>query len=435
MTTFYKLLDLPTEVLDNILSYLSYDEIAKDRVVCKKFNESCGKLLNRGFLNVERQNAALHKKIKGLLPRRESERRVHQLARHSDILTATETRISMLRMSFMKYIEKNLCCFIPGKVLDEIQRILSLVESTCTPPRTHEVLLELRDISSMAMEYFDEKIAPTLKLYNLSSYPIIMPTAQPSGNRVFPINFQGLMVNNFIRRDLFKMKKRTLAHKQHIMMLQKVVTQLTSTVKKQYTLIKSQSAKIQDQSAKIRDQHTSIADLKRHVEEWDSKLQDVSSGLNSCNRDVPLPSVKSTAPVASLLEIPATAPHFFTSNIKPRKAQILPHLDLGKYELERKRKSSSCLSLSASSSAIPSKISRLESYLNGEKKNNTQSFDYDAELSLLNPELRLKVKPKTKPTYSEMVLKRRPSFLIQSLETLLNKTPFTGIQSRKRKLP
>lgn len=128
-------------------------------------------------------------------------------------------------------------------------------------------MLELRDISSMAMEYFDEKIAPNLKLYNLSSYPIIMPTArkwnnfkiivltfiinlifiilfkvrsyvfntmivlpEPSGNRVFPVNFQGLMVNNFIRRDLFKMKKRTMAHKQHIMMLQKVVTQLTSTV-------------------------------------------------------------------------------------------------------------------------------------------------------------------------------------------------------------
>lgn len=31
------------------------------------------------------------------------------------------------------------------------------------PLRTHEVLQELRDISSMAIEHFEEKVAPTLK--------------------------------------------------------------------------------------------------------------------------------------------------------------------------------------------------------------------------------------------------------------------------------
>lgn len=30
-------------------------------------------------------------------------------------------------------------------------------------PRTHDLLQELRDISSMAMEHFDEKIAPGLR--------------------------------------------------------------------------------------------------------------------------------------------------------------------------------------------------------------------------------------------------------------------------------
>ena len=32
------------------------------------------------------------------------------------------------------------------------------------PPRAYEILQELRDISSMAMEYFDDKIVPTLKV-------------------------------------------------------------------------------------------------------------------------------------------------------------------------------------------------------------------------------------------------------------------------------
>lgn len=42
--------------------------------------------------------------------------RNHPLAKHSDILTCIETRISMLSMTYTKYIEVNLCCFIPGKV-------------------------------------------------------------------------------------------------------------------------------------------------------------------------------------------------------------------------------------------------------------------------------------------------------------------------------
>jgi len=50
------------------------------------------------------------------LPRRESERRNHALARHVDILSAVETRLSLLSMTYSKYIDLGLCCFIPGKV-------------------------------------------------------------------------------------------------------------------------------------------------------------------------------------------------------------------------------------------------------------------------------------------------------------------------------
>lgn len=60
-------------------------------------------------------------------------------------------------------MDLNLCCFIPGRVLDEIFRILRLISKTNKPLRPHEVLQELRDISSMAIEHFDEKIANNLK--------------------------------------------------------------------------------------------------------------------------------------------------------------------------------------------------------------------------------------------------------------------------------
>ena len=102
--------------------------------------------------------------MKAKLPRRESERRNHKLSRHCDILTAIETRISLLSMTFLKYVDLNLCCFIPGKVIDEIISVLRTIKEDENPPRAYEILQELRDISSMAMEYFDDKIVPTLKV-------------------------------------------------------------------------------------------------------------------------------------------------------------------------------------------------------------------------------------------------------------------------------
>jgi len=50
------------------------------------------------------------------------------------------------------------------QVIDEIFRVLRLIRETKTPPRAHEILQELRDISSMAMEHFDEKILPDLHM-------------------------------------------------------------------------------------------------------------------------------------------------------------------------------------------------------------------------------------------------------------------------------
>merc|ERR1712106_289099 len=54
--------------------------------------------------------------------------------------------------------------FIPGKVIDEIFSVLRTIQADENPPRAYEILQELRDISSMAMEYFDEKIVPCLKV-------------------------------------------------------------------------------------------------------------------------------------------------------------------------------------------------------------------------------------------------------------------------------
>ncbi|KAJ8308011.1 hypothetical protein KUTeg_012885 [Tegillarca granosa] len=153
-----RLLALPDEILENVLSFLNFDEASEARLV-----NSVSTVLNQGFSRVDKLHAQIQKNVKSQLPRRESERRNHPLARHVDILSAIETRLSLLGMTYMRYIDMGLCCFIPGKVLDELFRILSTLQKTKEPPRAHEFLQELRDISSMAMEHFEEKIAPALK--------------------------------------------------------------------------------------------------------------------------------------------------------------------------------------------------------------------------------------------------------------------------------
>ena len=116
------------------------------------------------------------------MPRRESARRNHPLARECDIIETLHMRLTLLQMTFGKHIERKHICFFPGEVghhqsefcfhcyyyslqiLDEVFRILNYIASTSTQPlgRAYKVTDELFDLSTMAMEYFKENIEPTL---------------------------------------------------------------------------------------------------------------------------------------------------------------------------------------------------------------------------------------------------------------------------------
>ena len=100
------LLSLHDEVLQEILSRLRYDAIARLRLVnnhlyilfqfCfilivvskvnRHFNEVCKKILNKGFLAVKNYHSHCLKDVKLMLPKKDSERRTHPLARHFDLL-------------------------------------------------------------------------------------------------------------------------------------------------------------------------------------------------------------------------------------------------------------------------------------------------------------------------------------------------------------
>ncbi|VDM34520.1 unnamed protein product [Hydatigera taeniaeformis] len=157
------LLEMPSDCLRKIFSFLTFHEIALIRPVCRKFNAVAADLLKCEFCRLEQLVRDYRRELKMLLPRRESERRKHTLAGHADVLSAVETRLSLLGMTIMRYVDEGYCCFFPGKVLDELRRVYVVIKSsTSSIPRSTELLRELRDISSMAMEHFDEVLLPQI---------------------------------------------------------------------------------------------------------------------------------------------------------------------------------------------------------------------------------------------------------------------------------
>ncbi|CAG0914484.1 unnamed protein product [Notodromas monacha] len=161
--------DLPNEVLMHILSFLPYEELSRCRLVNRKFNIICGHLLTLGLKKADEMKKRLSKQIRRLAPRRESLRRKHALACTLDILSALDVRMSLLSMSYMRYVGLQLCPVVPGKVLDEIFALLRRIAS-CPTNVDPDILVEIRDISSMAVEHFEENIAPVFKEMELSGH-------------------------------------------------------------------------------------------------------------------------------------------------------------------------------------------------------------------------------------------------------------------------
>ncbi|XP_017080447.1 F-box only protein 28 [Drosophila eugracilis] len=291
------LLDLPQTIIQDILEMLPYDEVAKKREVCGLFNYLGQQILNKGFNKIILAHAKNFKRIKSMLPRRESERRNHILSRHSDILTSIETRISMLTMTYSKFIDLNICCFIPGRVLDEINSILRILSTSTKQLRPHEVLQELRDISSMAIEHFDEKIAVNFKMEHRKQ----LAESTAAGTRLVVCSALGDISFSGVRRTGIS---RPVDHglvQQTIVQLAPISTSKSSQPEfsqrdrvskhllRQYHLHRSLAQKVRslELSRKVQDRRlqealSSITELTTQVSELKRQMEDVVANMPSC---------------------------------------------------------------------------------------------------------------------------------------------------------
>ncbi|KAF6737408.1 F-box only protein 28 [Oryzias melastigma] len=263
------LLGLPIVAIEAILNFLSYDEISLLRAVCKRMDMICQRVLNQGFLKVERYHSLCQRQVKAQLPRRESERRNHSLARHADILAAVETRLSLLNMTFMKYVDSNLCCFIPGKVIDEIYRVLRYVNSTRAPQRAHEVLQELRDISSMAMEYFDEKIVPILKkkLPGTDLSGRLIGSAPVAGPSTSLTTMSLLAKNTPSRSEMTKVQQQVKVNGASMTALRREMQEVRMKQLEQQKQLQDQEQKLLEQSQVIAEQNARLGELEHKLRE------------------------------------------------------------------------------------------------------------------------------------------------------------------------
>ncbi|XP_029525360.2 F-box only protein 28-like isoform X2 [Oncorhynchus nerka] len=229
----------------------------------------CQRMLNQGFLKVERYHSLCQRQVKAQLPRRESERRNHSLARHADILAAVETRLSLLNMTFMKYVDSNLCCFIPGKVIDEIYRVLRYVNSTRAPQRAHEVLQELRDISSMAMEYFDEKIVPILKkrLPGADLSGRLIGSAPVAGPSTSLTTMSLLAKNTPSRSEMTKVQQQVKVNGVSMSALRREMQEVRVKQLEQQKQLQDQEQKLLEQTQVIGEQNARLAELEHKLRE------------------------------------------------------------------------------------------------------------------------------------------------------------------------
>ncbi|KAG7163235.1 F-box only protein 28-like [Homarus americanus] len=298
--SYLNFLDLPEIVVEKTLSYLAYEELSHLRIVCKRFNQMNQMLLNKGFRRVERYQAKCLKEVKSQLPRRESERRNHPLSRHCDILTAIETRLSLLNMTFNKYIDCHMCCFIPGKVIDEIYRVLRFIQSNKTLPRTTEILTELRDISSMAMEHFEEKIIGPLKLtpltpssprFSLSTpYSSFSPlSSSPTSSTAGSSLNKSLATPSSSTEDsphLFASYKNTISTlKKEVSDMKSKFNEMRRKVSEQERVALEQNRILSEQTVKLTSQEGKLTEVNRKLLEQEQRFSEVLADMARMKED------------------------------------------------------------------------------------------------------------------------------------------------------
>nr|XP_017005448.2 F-box only protein 28 isoform X2 [Drosophila takahashii] len=185
-----------------------------------------------------------------------------------------------------------------GRVLDEINSILRILSTSTKQLRPHEVLQELRDISSMAIEHFDEKIAVNFKMEHRKQ----LAESTAAGTRLVvcsalgDISFSGVrrtgisrpVDHGLVQQAIVQLAPITASHKpsqpessqrdrvsKHLLKQYQLQRTLTQKIRSLEVSRKVQDRRLQEALASITELTTQVSELKRQME-------DVVANMPSC---------------------------------------------------------------------------------------------------------------------------------------------------------
>ncbi|XP_050431925.1 F-box only protein 28-like [Adelges cooleyi] len=311
------LLDLPYEVLEKILSYTSFKQISQLRAVSRQLNIICSTILNSTFQRLQNQMLHRFQIIKAKMPRRESARRQHPLACESDIVETLHMRLILLRMAFGKHIERKHLCFFAGEILDEVYKILHYIKVTKSLARPYKVTDELFDLSTMAMEYFREKIEPTLpeiRHFANDYHEFPSPLLSPSNSRTLTsmcLRKRSLMIRegsvssleskrassespqcgSMLRKNVCKIKQGMKTSQScH---LERDFFDLRKQLRKTTTHVGKLQRELKQCKSQIADQHKTLVEYSNRMDEYDKKNEETNrkfstllQELNKCKTEI-----------------------------------------------------------------------------------------------------------------------------------------------------
>lgn len=231
----------------------------------------------------------------------------------------------MLSMTYNKYIDLDLCCFIPGRIIDEVLSILRLVGSTSKPLRAHEVLQELRDISSMATDHFDDEIAPILKQKFIAEQASSSHSSSATLSSESSLSFMqrslseklvGISAAAAAGGDTSKNDHNTSTctptscsqAETNRLNIQKLENSYKQALKKARAMVQIQTKQmlqLKSYSVEISTLKGQVTDLKKRLEEYEMKNREMAATISQMKS--PTGTTTTTAP---------------TSNIKPRSTII-----------------------------------------------------------------------------------------------------------------
>jgi F-box protein 28 len=140
--------------------------------------------------------------------------------------------------------------------------------------RAHEVLQELRDISSMAIEHFDEKIVPEIKknrpeASQISFYDMIgMASPRCTG-------FEGFHAFNLSRTQSDTSLTTSSPIKEEKVVVSRTKSKFSSVI----NLYKKQSKIIKSQSRQISKMFSNLKSLKRRLDDTEIKNRELTESI------------------------------------------------------------------------------------------------------------------------------------------------------------